>query len=353
MKKTTLLVTLTVAAAITSSGVAFFKVSSTGEYITSTAQEFLASLDTEQKRIAQLEYDHSGRTRWHFIPREMIDYPLTGVQLRHMTDEQKKLAKLVLQSCLSKVGYEKATNIMALEHILYALESQAGTSRFRRETEFYYFTIFGEPSQTSKWGLSIEGHHLSLNFVIENNQVIASTPTFFASNPATVKNLVDGGLPEGTRVLADEEQFAFDLVNALSSEQKKKAVIAEKAPREIRSAGSPQPPEDDKVGISLGELTQEQTTLMKKLVNAYASNLPGEVRSSRINAIAQAGPKHIHFAWAGATEPGIGHYYRIQGPTFLIEFVNTQPDPAGNLANHIHCVWRDMKGDFAVALSGE
>ena len=86
---------------------------------------------------------------------------------------------------------------------------------------------------------------------------------------------------------------------------------------------------------------------------AYLESMPEEIRATRISEIEQAGPEHVHFAWAGATRPGVGHYYRVQGPTFLIEFVNTQPDSAGNPANHIHCVWRDMRGDFALARGGE
>ena len=70
-------------------------------------------------------------------------------------------------------------------------------------------------------------------------------------------------------------------------------------------------------------------------------------------AIREAGVEKIHFAWAGADKPGVGHYYRVQGPSFLIEFVNTQPDAAGNVANHIHCVWRDLGGDFALPIASK
>ena len=163
-------------------------------------------------------------------------------------------------------------------------------------------------------------------------------------------NEVEGGLPKGTRVLNKEEQLAFDLVNSLSDDQKKIAIIAEQAPREIRDPGQPQPPADEKVGIAFNDLDESQQGTIKKLVGSYAENMPKEIRDARIDAIVKAGPANVRFAWAGATKPGIGHYYRIQGPTFLIEFVNTQPDPAGNPANHIHCIWRDMSGDFAIPI---
>jgi hypothetical protein len=158
------------------------------------------------------------------------------------------------------------------------------------------------------------------------------------------------GIKVGTRVLADEELVAFSLINALNNEQKSQAMIAEKAPAEIRAAGEPQPPTDAPAGIAAGELNETQTKLLKKLIGAYANAMSAPVARERMDKIEAAGADKVHFAWAGATEPGIGHYYRVQGPTFLIEFVNTQPDAAGNPANHIHCVWRDMDGDFALPI---
>ena len=201
-------------------------------------------------------------------------------------------------------------------------------------------------------GLSVEGHHLSFNFVVDQGRIVSSTPQFMAANPAEVK---DDYLPEvklGTRVLAKEESLAFALVNTLSAEQAATAIIADKAPQEIRGAGDPQPPQDTAVGIVASQLQPEQLKLLRELMSEYIQAMPTEVAAQRSTEIEKAGVDKIHFAWAGATKPGIGHYYRVQGPTFLIEFVNTQPDAAGNPANHIHCVWRDMRGDFALPIGG-
>jgi hypothetical protein len=99
-------------------------------------------------------------------------------------------------------------------------------------------------------------------------------------------------------------------------------------------------------------LNKEQQELLQQLIDEYARNLPVDVCEARLSEIKAAGFPKVYFAWAGADKPGIGHYYRIQGPTFLIEFVNTQPDAAGNPASHIHCVWRDVRGDFAIAIGG-
>ena len=315
-----------------------------GEGMTAAATKYLASLDEKQRKISQLDYaDTKQRVGWHFIPKDHRK----GLQIRHMNEQQRAAAQALAKSCLSEIGYGKARKIMQLESLLDALEEN---SRFARDPLRYYFTVFGEPKADSRWGLSIEGHHLSLNFVVDKNEVISSTPTFYATNPATVMDAYPGdhGVKKGTRVLDKEERLAFDLVNALSAEQRKVAIIADKAPREIRDAGSMQPPQDAAVGVRYGDLTDEQKALAWQIVGSYLENVPQSVREARLKAITDAGAESVTFAWAGATKPGVGHYYRFQGSTFLIEFVNTQPDAAGNPANHIHAVWRDMRGDFAL-----
>lgn len=349
MKRYSVLVASLFLIVAASAGTAYWKDGSVGADMTGKATAFLETLNAEQKAKTVLAYEKPERLEWHFIPKKYRK----GLQLKEMDEEQRKAAHALLRSVLSGAGYDKATKIMQLEHILYTLENELGKNNWARETDRYYYTVFGTPSEKSQWGLSIEGHHLSLNFVVKDGEVISSTPAFFAANPATVKSKVEGGLPEGTRVLKDEEQLAFDLVNSLSDEQQSKAITADKAPKEIRSAGEPQPPADEKVGISYTALDESQQTIMKKLVGAYVDSMPKEIRDVRIKAILEAGPENVRFSWAGATKPAVGHYYRIQGPSFLIEFVNTQPDPSGNVANHIHCVWRDMTGDFAIPIGAE
>ncbi len=238
---------------------------------------------------------------------------------------------------------------MQLESLLKELE--ANRTGPIRDPLRYYFTIFGNPAEEGRWGLSVEGHHLSLNFLVENDKVISSTPQFFASNPATVKSENQSGLELGTRVLRKEETLAFELVNSLSKEQREIAILADQAPREIRAAGETQPPQTAAEGIPWRQLSDVQRPLLRQLINEYLSAMPSDVVETRRAAIRDGRFGQIHFAWAGATHPGVGHYYRVQGPTFLIEFVNTQPDSAGNPANHIHCVWRDMRGDFGIPIA--
>jgi hypothetical protein len=313
-----------------------------GEQMTKAASAWLASLTDEQRETVLHDYDDELRVGWHFIPMEYRK----GLQVRDMTPDQRELATELLRSSLSAMGYQKAERIMQFESLLNEFEKGAG--RFLRDPERYYFTLFGEPSNDGRWGLSIEGHHLSLNFVVENGRVSSSTPQFFAANPAVVLTTNSSGMPFGERILGKEELLAFTLVNSLDDSQLTSAVIAETAPEEIRAAGEPQPPQEAPVGIVATELSMPQLNTLKELIEEYIAAMPHAVAEERRTDLEAAGMEAVHFAWAGAREPGIGHYYRIQGATFLIEFVNTQPDAAGNPANHIHCVWRDMRGDFAI-----
>lgn len=325
----------------------YLRLASTGESMTAAAEKFLATLDDKQRAAASFEFSDERRVAWHFIPLEG-EKEREGLKVSQMNEGQRKAAFALLKSALSQSGYDKATQIMDLENLL--AELQKGKSGPIRDAERYYFCLFGQPAADGKWGLSVEGHHLSLNFVVDQGQVVSSTPTAYATNPAIVMEDYPGshGIKKGTRILAKEETLAFDLLASLTPEQKKGAIIAAEDPGEVRAPGEPQPPADGPVGISADKLTGEQRKILISLLDAYCDNFPADVAKGRKAAIDEAGAEKVHFAWAGAEKPGIGHYYRIQGPTFLVEFVNDQNDAAGNPANHIHSVWRDMTGDFAV-----
>lgn len=314
-----------------------------GGDMTVSAEAFVASLTDEQRAQAVMPFDSPARLDWHFIPKP----ERKGLQLKNMTPEQRKLAHRLLESSLSHLGYDKATTIIKLEAILRELEKTKKDGPIR-DPERYYFTVFGQPGPRGTWGLSVEGHHLSLNFVVADGTVTSTTPTFLGANPAEVKSDAGSGIERGTRVLKPEEDLAFELFHSLTDEQKTTALIAEMAPADIRGAAEPQPPAGDPEGLAAKEMTPEQVEKLWALLDAYADNVPPELGEARLDAIADSGIEKLHFAWAGASEPGIGHYYRVQGPTMLIEFVNTQPDAEGNVANHIHSVWRDMAGDFGI-----
>jgi hypothetical protein len=314
-----------------------------GGDLTVTAKAFLETLTPEQKAQATLPYDNPLRLDWHFIPKP----ERKGLQIKDMTDEQRKAAHHLLQAGLSNLGYEKVTTIMSLEAILRELEKSRQDGPIR-DPERYYFTLFGEPDARGTWGLSIEGHHLSLNFVVQDGAIASTTPTFLGANPATVKGDHGLGHEPGLQVLKPEESTGFTLLHSLDEEQRKTAMISDEAPADIRAAAEPQAPHTAPEGLAAKDMTEAQVQNLWELLSAYTANMPQEVGEARLDAVQDAGIENVSFAWAGATQPGVGHYYRVQGPSFLIEFVNTQPDAEGNVANHIHCVWRDMAGDFAI-----
>lgn len=306
--------------------------------LASAANHWLQSLDAAQRERAVRPFSDATRTAWHFVPKN----DRKGVQLRDMTDQQQEAALALLRSALSSAGYEKATGIMQLDELLRIIEGEKAKNI--RDAKRYYVTLFGTPADTGSWGLSIEGHHLSLNMTVRDGMVVDSTPQFLGANPAEVRTTFPGLPPTGHRVLRDEEKLAFDLVSSLDAQQRQKAVIAVEPPREIRAAGEPQAPREAASGIAYADLTVDQQAVLRQLVDVYCRVMPDAVAEERLGLIDDWGD--VHFAWAGSVKPGVGHAYMVEGPTFAIEFVNVQPDAEGNPANHIHCVWRDRTGDF-------
>lgn len=306
------------------------------------AHRFLRSLDDRQREQVSIDFDSEKRTFWHYFPSSMLESRggRRGLAIKEMAPEQRVLAHGLLNTALSHRGYLQSMTVMILEAILRDLGGDGRT----RDPEMYHLAIHGEPSTKETWGWSFEGHHLSVNLTLVEGRRFCVTPSFFGSNPAVVRT----GPFEGLETLASEQQLARKLVRSLTPQQRKLAVIAEKAPRDIitgaeRSvAGSQfQPPQ----GISFEKLNANQQQILLDLAGEFAA----KYRRRIIDQISEHTPvlegRGMHFAWAGGFEPGEGHYYRIQTPHFLFEYDNTQ-----NGANHVHAVWRQFDGDFGADL---
>ena len=259
-----------------------------GSQMAVAADRFVKSLDAELAKKVRYEFDSEERLNWHFIPRER-----KGVALKELYPEQRALAFGLIQSGVASSGYLKATSIMSLEAVLRGLELGRGPLR---DPERYFLTIFGTPSDRGKWGWRVEGHHLSLNFVLEDGKVVSATPAFFGSNPAEVRQ----GPRQGLRTLADREDRALRLLQALDESQRKEATFAAEAPGEIRAAHTPQPPTDAAVGIAYASLNREQQAMLRALIESYAEDMPDEVSRAWLGEVARAGFDAIRFAWAGA-----------------------------------------------------
>ena len=303
--------------------------------MTDSAKAFLASLTPEQRAQATFAMQEDERFNWHYIPKER-----KGLPLREMTSTQKQLAHALLAAGLSQRGYIKASTIMSLDDILRVMENGKGP---RRDPEGYFFTVFGEPSETGTWGYRIEGHHISQNFTISNGKV-QDAPSFFGSNPAEVLD----GPRKGLRILAREDDLGRELIQSLTPEQKKTAIVSKEAPKDILTEASRKAAlKGQPSGLEVSKLNAHQRELLQNLLDEYVNNVPEQVAQARQDQIKKAG-NNLYFAWAGGEQYRDPHYYRIQAPAFLVEFDDTQDN-----ANHIHSVWRDFENDFGLDLLKE
>lgn len=309
-----------------------------------TARAFLNSLSAEQLAKTRFAFQDDERFFWHFIPSDDIPKrygrPRKGVPFLEMTPMQRHLAHALLSAGLSQSGYVKASTIMSLEEVLRQIER---SSPGRRDPEKYFFSIFGEPSDKEPWGYRVEGHHLSLHYTVVNGK-ISGSPLFLGANPARVPS----GPMEGLRILAREEDLARDVISALDSAQRQTAIVSKTAYPDILTAADREAAlKGQPTGLSAARMSGKQRELLQVLLAEYAHNLPEDAAQARIEQVKKAG-NDLYFAWAGSIERGGPHYYRIQAPSFLIEYDNTQ-----NKANHIHSVWRDFTGDWGADLLKE
>lgn len=296
--------------------------------MTTAAQKFIATLDPVQRTRTMFSLMAPERTHWSFVPGKRL-----GLPLKDMTLSQQELAHSLLRSGLSQRGSLQAETIITLENVLREMEHDP----IRRDATLYYVTFFGEPAHPP-WGWRFEGHHLSLNFTIPDAEHTVVTPSFFGSNPAEVRT----GPQLGTRVLAAEEDLAIALVNSLDAGQREIAVIAANAPHDIATSNKARVEPLSPMGLAATALTPAQRQQFRTLLQLYYDRYQSKIAAAELAATMPANLDGLYFAWAGVLDRSAGHYYRIQGKTFVVEFDNTQ-----NNANHIHTAWRNFTGDFA------
>jgi len=301
------------------------------EVFTNT-QTFLGTLTPELKSRAQFALDDAERFNWNFVPIER-----KGLTFYDFSNQQRDAAMAMLQSSLSEQGYQKATAIVNLENILRVVEKRGTNDRYRDPMN-YHFWVFGTPDTKKPWAWRFEGHHVSLNFSLLNGEIVSSTPSFFGSNPGIVKE----GNSKGMEVLKQETALGFELVNSLTQSQRSTALISETAFPEIITGNNRKAVPLTPDGIAYKQLNKEQQALLLKLLDVYVKNYAFGFSKKLMEKITKAGIDNLHFGWAGSLQPGVGHYYRIQGPMLLIEYDNVQ-----NNANHVHTTVRDLNDDFA------
>jgi hypothetical protein len=329
------------------------------------AAAFLDALDEAQRARASFAFDEEvERTSWAYFPRDHHGLPLLD-----MTPKQQKAAHRLLAGGLSLPAYAKTCAIMALESVLNDIEGRRGDRV--RDPGRYFLSLFGVPGDAA-WGWRFEGHHVCLNFTCAGERIVSATPLFLGANPAEVAH---AGTPV-LRPCGEEEDAARSLIDMLDASQRASSVISTVAPPDFVLTNMPRVPEraragellpreemvrrnmepawrafephadsvafalERPLGIAASALNERQRAALSALVDVYLDRLP-EPMASYERQRAAGNLERLHFAWAGSLARREGHYYRLQGGTFLVEYDNTQDG-----ANHIHAVWRDAASDF-------
>lgn len=294
----------------------------------SAATAFLGSLDEAKRAKASFPFEGDARENFRFTPQTR-----SGLPLKEMDDAQRAAAMKLLDAALSDKGRLKAMQVMMLENVLAVIEKRPEY----RDSGKYYVSIFGKPGDENAWGWKFEGHHLALNYTVVGGKEVSVTPSFFGANPGEVRD----GEQKGLRVLKAEDELAHTLVNVLLEAGKKEVVFSDKAPAEILTAENRKATALEPVGVLASDMSGAQKKALFDLVSEYTGRHRKDLAEADMKKITAAGIGKIRFGWAGGTKPGEAWYYRIQGPTFLMEAANTQ-----NNANHVHCTWREFEGDF-------
>ena len=307
--------------------------SSAASQMSEACANFLRSLSPDQRAKATYQYMDGERFFWYYPPLNRH-----GLPLLEMDAGQRKLAYAIMASGLTDTSYEQAKLIIEHEDVLGPLEKEQNNVTFLRDTERYYFTVFGEPGGQDPWGWRVEGHHVCLNYSIWGDKVISVTPFFFGANPAEVRK----GPKTGLRILGNREDLAFELMDSLDSGQRSKALIYDEAPSDILTYNSTKVSLPREEGLPAARMSGTQKEVLMSLLTDYVSQVRSDVSQEKLNAFKEEGIDHIHLAWAGPVEKGKAHYYRLHGGNFVVEFDNRQDG-----ANHIHSVMRDVENDFA------
>ncbi len=304
------------------------------QQMVTAAKEFINTLDSSQKGLALYPFDAEERYNFHFFPIENRK----GISFNELNSSQKQAAMSLIKTCLSENATKKAGQIMELENVLKEVENRKADDHYRDPGK-YNLTVFGLPGNNTTWGWRFEGHHICFNFSAKDKKLVSGTPGFLGANPAIVRN----GPHKGLQVLKEETETGFALLHSLTKEQLKKAMIDTTAPGDIITFVNRKALIDHPAGVFYSEMTTKQQEQLLHLINVYVHRYTKLFAGEMLKEIQQAGLNNLRFAWAGFTEPDAGkpNYYRIQGPTIIIEYDNTQ-----NNANHVHSVLRDLKNDF-------
>jgi len=361
----------------------------TAALMAEAALAWLDTLDADQRTIGRGavpadDREDNERRRWFYTPTDH-----GGLTIHQQRPAQQRAAMRLISTGLSPAAYVTAATIMGLENVLDYVEGfKASFNRDRgRDPGLYYLRVFGEPGEKGLWGWRFGGHHVSLNNLVVDGALVATTPCFLGANPAS-SPLLGGAV---NRPLGRIEDLGRDLVRSLPPELAARAILLPSSPSDFvtinltyvtdgsqviplagmyRDERFPDPVEeakqrplndvirdetdlndadqeavdysDEPKGVPAAEFDAEQRDMLRTLLATYLDRAPAGVSPLHLYDD-DAALNALHFAWAGSTVAGEPHYYRLQGPRLLLEWDNTQ-----NNANHAHSVWRDPTSDFGL-----
>jgi hypothetical protein len=359
------------------------------ERMAEAATAWLDGLDAGQRRVAEGAAPGDGasdaeRRRWFYTPTDH-----GGLTFHQQRPAQQRAAMRLVSTGLSSAGYVTVATVMGLENVLDQVEGfRVLFDRERgRDPGLYHLRVFGRPGGSGPWGWRFGGHHVSLHNLVVDGALAATTPCFLGADPAA-SPLLGGAV---NRPLGRVEDLARELVRSLAPDLAAHAVLLDRAPADLVTANRTTVAAGDRAlplaaiwrderfpdaaewarlvalseaideaagygeaehaaleftaeprGVAAAELDAGQRELLRALLGTYLGRVPDEVSPLR-RYDDDAALDAVSFAWAGPTEPGAPHYYRLQGPRLLVEWDNTQRG-----ANHAHSVWRDPEADFGL-----
>lgn len=345
------------------------------------ANDLLSSLDNDQRSAACWSLDDPERRLWFYTPTDHGGLPLTD-----MDSKQHRLVWRLVAAGLSEAGYNTAAVIVGQENVLDRAENfgvDFGRDR-GRDPLLYWIALFGEPSTNGTWAWRFGGHHVSLNFVVANGRVVSATPSFFGADPASVPLLG----PHLHRPLAAVEDLGRELVRSFDGTQQQSAILSTAPPADLIGVNRTELAEGDHTmplpllwrgrfeqaldtllgkmqtgleaslggtpeelarlafsatpkGLAAAAMSSAQQEILSSLLLTYIGRIHDDLADEQFAKVTGHGLEHLHFLWAGGTEVGEPHYYRIQGGDLFVEY-----DQAQRGGNHVHTVWRDLSMDF-------
>jgi hypothetical protein len=305
------------------------------------ANAFLDALDAEQREKALFEFGSEKKSNWSNLPVTFVQR--NGVRLGDLTKEQRAKAMDVVAAVLSKGGYQKVLDIMDGDQKLADEGPKGGKGKGKGGkgpmfgSDLYYLAIFGKPSETKPWMVQFGGHHLGVNVTVIGKQFVL-TPTHTGTQPALFKR--DG---KEVRPLGQEIDAAFKLIGALDGKQRGQAVIAERPQQELLLGPGRDGKTIEPKGIKGSALSADQQALLLDVIGAWVNIVEPDAAATRMAAIKEK-IGDTYFAWSGPTEKGSAVYFRVQGPSVVIEYA-----PQGN-TDHIHTVVRNPEDDYGAGL---